>query len=151
MKRSSFKKLKLRQLSETTRGKTLIPVEKIGKRLKDIREALGMTQKQMAKRLKVSQPVISRIEENIGSSRLNTILKVARAMDCDFMEAIASRAPLETMIKKQAEKAAKRVLSRTFANMAMEKQAPDDKAYQYRLKRLTGELAADPGPELWEE
>jgi hypothetical protein len=35
--------------------------------------------------------------------------------------------------------------------MAMERQSPENKAYQYQLKKLTDELAANPNPALWEE
>lgn len=151
MKRSNFKSLKLKQIVAAIERKTLIPVEKIGQRLRDVREVLGMTQKQMARKLKVSQSAISQIEENIESSKLKTILKLARALECEFMGAIVSRVSLEKIIKKHAEKAAKRLLNRIFASMALEKQAPSERSYRYQLKRLTQELAADPGPELWEE
>ena len=68
-----------------------------------------------------------------------------------LLGALVSKDTLETVIKKQAAKKAKSLVKRIFANMAMEQQAPENKAYEYQLNKLTQELVADPGPELWEE
>jgi len=146
-----FKDLKRKQLAASIAGKQLLPIDKLGQRLKDFREALGMTQKQLAKRLKISQSAVSQIEENILSSTLKTITKITAALDCELLGTISSRLPLEKRLLIQAEKVAKRMLNRTFSNMAMEKQAPTKEAYNYQLKKLVNELIADPGPELWEE
>jgi predicted DNA-binding mobile mystery protein A len=144
-------RLKIDQLSRATQKGALVPIEKLGQRLKDYREALGMTQSQMAKKLKIRQPVISRIEEDAASSSLKTILRIAGVLECDFLGVIRSSQPLETKIRRQAEKVAKKIIFRTYANMAMEKQAPPEEAYAGQLKRLIDELAGKPGPELWEE
>ena len=148
---SKLKGLKFKQLSVALKEGRPVPVENIGQRLRDIREALGMTQKQLAKKIKVSQPLLSRIEDNAGSCALKTVARVARALECDFLGALVSKDTLEARIKKQAEMKAKSMVKRAFASMAMEQQAPENKAYEYQLKKLTAELAADPGPELWEE
>jgi len=143
--------LKMKQLFRATEAGALIPVEKLGQRIKDLREALGMTQRQMARKLKVKQPVISRIEENAESCTLKTLVKTARALECDFMGAVVAGEPLNTLVRNQAEKAARRILSRTYANMAMEKQAPGKSAYDRQLKQMIEELSANPSSELWEE
>ena len=145
------KKLKETQLSKATQKGALIPVEKLGQRLKDYREALGMTQAQLAKRLKVRQPVISRIEEDAASSSLKTIIKIAGVLECDFFGALVSSHSVEEKVRRQAERVAKKVVARTYASMAMEKQAPSREAYADQLAQLIAELSAQPGPELWEE
>jgi predicted DNA-binding mobile mystery protein A len=148
---SKLKGLKLKQLSNAVKEGRPVPVDKIGQRLRDIRQTIGMTQKQLAKRIKISQPLLSRIEDNAGSCALKTVARVARALECDFLGALISKDTLETMISQQAEKKAKNMVKRTFASMALEQQAPENKAYAYQLKKLTEELTADPGPALWEE
>ena len=95
MAKSTFDDLKSRQISESIKDKTLIPIDKLGERIRDIREALGMTQKQLAKRLKVSQPAVSKIEENIESSSLKTVLKIVRALECDLLAGVVSDKPLK--------------------------------------------------------
>lgn len=148
---SKLKGLKLKQLSAAVKEGRSVPVEKIGQRLRDVRQAIGMTQKQLAKRINISQPLLSRIEDNAGSCTLKTVVRVARALECDFWGALVSKDTLEAMIKRQAEKKAKSIVKRTFASMAMEQQAPENKAYEYQMKKLTEEFAANPGPVLWEE
>lgn len=144
-------KLKENQLSKATQKGALVPVEKLGRRLKDYREALGMTQAQLAKRLKVKQPVISRIEEDAASSSLKTIAKIAGVLECDFLGALVSRRSIEEKVKGQAEWVAKKAIARTYSSMAMEKQAPSKEAHAGQLERMIGELSANPGPELWAE
>jgi predicted DNA-binding mobile mystery protein A len=148
---SNMKKLKLKQISEAVKEGKAVPIEKIGHRLRDVRKVLGMTQKQLAKRLKISQPLLSSIEDNTGSCSLKTIAKVAAALECDFLGVIASKRDLEVMIAEQARKRAKALLDRSLANMALEKQAPVKKGYKYYLESIIKELASDPRPELWEE
>lgn len=146
-----FKQLKFRQLDQAIKERKMVSIEGVGQRIKDIREAVGMTQKQMAKRLKVSQSAVSQIEENAGSSSLKTILKFVETLGLDFEGAISSKASLVNIVAERAAQTAKRIVDRTYANMAMEKQSPSRKAYQQELRRLTNELIANPGPELWEE
>ncbi len=143
--------LKLKQISEAVKEGRPVPAEKLGRRIRDIREALGMTQKQLSKRLKISQPLLSRIEESAESCAIKTLLKIAKGLECEFMGVLVSKDGLESVINKRAEMKAREMLKRTFANMAMEKQAPTDNAYAYQLKKLTEELANNPGPNLWEK
>jgi predicted DNA-binding mobile mystery protein A len=143
--------LKMKQLFRATEAGALIPVQKLGQRIKDLRDALGMTQRQMAKKLKVKQPVISRIEENAESCTLKTLVRIAQTLECNFMGAVVAGAPLQNLVRNQAEKAAKRILSRTYANMAMEKQQPGKKEYDYQFRKLTEELITNPNPKLWDE
>ena len=147
---ADLKGLKLKQISEAVKAGRPVPVEKLGQWIRDIRETLGMTQKQLSKRIKISQPLLSRIEEKAESCTIKTLLKTAKGLDCEFMGVIASRDGLGNIINKRAEEKAKEMLKRTFANMAMETQAPTEKAYEYQLKKLIEELANNPCPNLWE-
>jgi len=151
MSKTSTKNLRLKQLTGAIKEHLPIPIEKLGHYLKNIREALGMTQKQMAKRIKVNQSVISRIEGSVQSCTLKTIIKVTKALECEFMGLIVSEKSLEEIIKERAEKAAKRLLDRTFASMAMEKQMPTADAYKYQFRRYVENFVSHPGPELWED
>lgn len=149
--RKQIKALKLKQLSSSMKAKRMIPVEALGARLKDIREVLGMTQKQLAKKLKVKQPLIARIEKNTRSCAVSTLSRIANALECELMCSVVSKQPLEEIINERAQVVAKKMLDRTFSNMALEKQSPGAEAYKFQLKKLTEELAANPGPALWED
>jgi transcriptional regulator with XRE-family HTH domain len=151
MARSGNRSLKLKQLVDSMKKRSPMPIEDLGKRLKNIREALGITQKQLAKKLMIKQPLIARFEKNIMTSSLETVSKIANGLECELMGTIISREPLDKLIRKRAEITAKKILNRTFSNMALEKQAPGSEAYEFQLKKKIEELTADPGPILWEE
>ena len=64
--------------------------------IRAIREALGMSGKQLANRLNVSQPRISKLEQDevSGVVSLKTMRQAAEAMDCVFVYAIVPRTSL---------------------------------------------------------
>lgn len=146
-----YKSLKLEQLSRSIENSTAIPMASLGQRLKDIREAIGMTQKQLAARLGVKQPIISRMEDSALSCELKTIIKVFSALDLSLAAVLTSEKTLVERIKTQAAKAVKKLMERTYSNMALEKQAPGREEYQKQFTRLVAELSAKPAPKLWEE
>ena len=119
---SKLNDLKRKQLSETLKARHSVPISKLGQRLRDIREGLGLTQKQLAKKLGTSQAQLSRIEENPSGSTLESLVKLVTALGCTFSGLLTSEKGLEEIINNQAKKKAEQMLKRTFANMAMEHQ-----------------------------
>lgn len=56
---------------------------KIALLIREYREKLGLTQKQLAERMGVKQPVVSRLEDaNYESHNLKTLEKAAKALNC---------------------------------------------------------------------
>lgn len=151
MSRSDVRTLKMKQLEEMIKKRMPVNIEALGQRLKDIREALGITQRQLALRLGVKQPVVARIENNMDSCTLGTVMRVARALECEFMGVIASSTSLEEIIRERAEEKAEKLLNRSFSNMAIEKQMPTADAYKYQFRRYVDNFTRHPGPELWED
>jgi len=146
--KQNLKQLKREQLSENS---IPLPVTDVSARLRDIRKALGLTQKQVASILNVPRPAVTRIEKNAESSSLKTLKRLANALHCELMVVVVSREPLDKLIKKQAYKKAVTILKQTYSNMAMEKQSPGKKNYEKRLKELTEELSSNPDSSLWED
>src|ERR1700730_2632773 len=72
--------------------------------IKAIREALGMTAEQLAKRLGVKQPSIVAMEQSEvkGSIELATLRRVAEALDSTLVYAFVPNKPLETMVRDRA-------------------------------------------------
>jgi predicted DNA-binding mobile mystery protein A len=72
--------------------------------IRAIREALGMSTAQLAKRLGVRQPSIIDLErsEEKGSIELATLRRVAEALDCTLVYALVPNQPLETTIRARA-------------------------------------------------
>ncbi|MCD4812384.1 helix-turn-helix domain-containing protein [bacterium] len=143
--------LKLRQLSELTKSGNPMPIVKFGRRLKDIRKSLGMTQKQVAKRLGITRQAVTKLEKNLSSANLQTLERYISIFNGQLLMSVSMPVTLEEMIQLQAKKTAERILKRTYANMALENQAPDDKTYHKELDELTRELTNNPNTSLWEE
>jgi len=92
--------------------------------LRSIREALGMSGKQLGKRLEVSQPRVVQLEKDelSGALTLKTMRQAAEAMDCVFVYAVVPRTSLEETMHRQARKIATERLSRTSHTMLLEDQ-----------------------------
>ncbi|HXM44409.1 MAG TPA: mobile mystery protein A [Bryobacteraceae bacterium] len=72
--------------------------------IKAVREALGMTTAQLARRLGVKQPSVVAIEqsEGKGAIELATLRRVAEALDCTLVYAFVPNKPLEAMVRDGA-------------------------------------------------
>jgi predicted DNA-binding mobile mystery protein A len=121
--------------------------------LKAIREALGMTTAQLAKRLGVSQPRVLGIEkaESSGTIKLETLERAARALDCRLVYALVPRSSLESMTEDRARALARKRLRATSHSMALEDQRVDKADEEEHLERLVQKLLDQSGSVLWED
>jgi predicted DNA-binding mobile mystery protein A len=92
--------------------------------IKAIREALGMSTAQLAKRLGVRQPSIVDLErsEEKGSIELATLRRVAEALDCNLVYALVPNQPLEMTIRARARALLRRRRSPIEHTMLLEAQ-----------------------------
>lgn len=121
--------------------------------VKAIREALGMTTAQLAKRLGVSQPRVVGIEqaEAKGAITLDSLERAAHALDCQLVYALVPRKPLDALIAERASHLATTRLNSTRHSMALEAQALDLNDEDEQRKRLIRQLIEQAGSELWDE
>src|ERR1035437_9552462 len=72
--------------------------------IKAVREALGMTTAQLARRLGVKQPSVVAIEQSEakGTIELATLRRVAEALDCTLIFALVPNKPLEAIVRDRA-------------------------------------------------
>src|SRR5262249_22145827 len=77
-----------------------------------IQNALGMSNRQLAKRLGLKQQSIEDMQEDEakGTIKLQTLRKLARALDCRVVYALVPNEPIEQIRKRQALEVAKRQL-----------------------------------------
>jgi predicted DNA-binding mobile mystery protein A len=120
--------------------------------IRAIREALGMTTAQLAKRIGVSQPRVVGIEkaETDGSLTLESLERAARALDCRLVYALVPRTALEAMVEDRARAIARQRLTTTSHSMALEAQRVDETIESEQLERLVRKLVDKAGSELWE-
>src|SRR5262245_1779258 len=77
-----------------------------------IRQALGMSSSQLARRLGVKQPTVSEMEKSElrGTIQLSTLRRAAEALDCTLIYALVPNRPLDTMVRERARLVARRQL-----------------------------------------
>lgn len=146
----NIKLLKLQQISAKISQKEVVSADNIGQHLKNIRSSMGMTQKQLAKLLNVTQQAVDRLELNSGSARLSTLKKVALALGVKVGLCIYSDNTLEEIVLSRARIKAKHYVYSVNANMAMGTRD----AASYLLSetdRIARQLAENPNSGLWED
>lgn len=146
-----FKELARKQaFNSVSRGEVFLP-SLLPVKVKSIRKALGFTQAQMAARLHMSQPAYLLVEKKLDSSGIKTIDRFLKELNCELRLQVVPKIPFKKLIKDRALQKARVLLDRTYGNMALEKQSPDRKTYEKRLKELAAELASNPKSSLWED
>ena len=90
--------------------------------IKTVREAIGMTVSQLAARLGVTQPRITKMESNEDNLKLSTMKKAAEAMNCEFVYYFKPKTTFQNLVDEQAKKKAAEVLKTVNVNMALENQ-----------------------------
>jgi predicted DNA-binding mobile mystery protein A len=112
-----------------------------------------MTSKQLAVRLGVSQPRVTKIEkgEREGSITLDTLRRTAQAMDCQLIYAFVPRRPLHELVEERARVRARAILEATTHSMALEDQLADADTEAAQLEQLTREFMEKSGQDLWED
>jgi predicted DNA-binding mobile mystery protein A len=121
--------------------------------IRAIRDTLGMTGLQLAKRLHVHQQRIARLEqdEKLGKVTLNTMKKAAAAMDCVFVYGIVPKESLEQTVKNQAEKAARKRMARSNQLMRLEEQELSEQEKAKALQYLVDDIIETAPKSLWDE
>lgn len=121
--------------------------------IRAIRDALGMTARQLGARLGVSQPRIAALEkaEVDETATLGSLRRAAEALNCRLVYAIVPDEPLATMIRRQAALKADEQLRRVSHTMRLENQGltPNDEQRQREL--LVTELLGGNLNRLWDE
>lgn len=92
-----------------------------------IRDAIGMTGTQLARRLGMTAQGIVSLErsEASGKIQLNTLRRAAEAMDCILVYALVPKTSLTEMVDRRARDIALRALRRVSHSMALEDQQVD--------------------------
>ena len=120
--------------------------------IRAVREVLGMSGKQLAGRLHVSQPRVHKLEQSepSGALTLKSMRQVAEALDCVFVYALVPRSSLEETVRTQARTVAGERLQRVSHSMLLEAQGLSTKEQQASLDDAIEELARETPKDLWE-
>ena len=146
--------LKRLQLQKTLdKFHPIIDVQKPSKGwISAIRDVLGMSRKQLAKRLGVSRQRIFYLEDNelYGHVTVKHLDKVADSLDCIFTYCFIPRISLEETIRKQAKLMAERLVNQASQTMNLENQALENKENDEIISELINRIMNNIPNNLWD-
>lgn len=109
--------------------------------VKAIREALGMTTKQLARRMKIAQSSVVTLEQSEahGRIRLDTLQRAALALDCRLVYALVPNQPLEALVQSRRTELAESQLTAVEQSMRLENQSVTDTETRKRQLQAAAE------------
>jgi predicted DNA-binding mobile mystery protein A len=116
-----------------------------------IREAIGMTGVQFARRSGIRPQNVGALEksEATGTIELKTLRQAAEALDCRLVYALVPNSSLESSVNERARKIALRDLGRVAHTMALEAQGTGDADLEERIRAYIQDTLRD--RDLWNE
>lgn len=149
-----LRQLKRAQIEEMLQPYRALPATAAprGGWVRAIREGLGMSAAQLAARLGVIRQSVEAYErsEARGKITLESLNKVAEAMNCRLVYALVPAQPLEEMQRDRARKLADALLNPVAYTMRLEDQAMSDQEAKRQRKRLTKQLLLENPKKLWD-
>ena len=116
-----------------------------------IRKRLKMSQLALAKRSKLPQSMISRIEANKVVPGITTLKKIFDALYCDIVVIPVPRKDFDQILQEQAHRVARRRIQYLRGTMALEKQEPKSFMLQELIKEEENLLLNSESGKIWEE
>jgi predicted DNA-binding mobile mystery protein A len=120
---------------------------------KAIREALGISVRQMSRRTGLSRTSITSAEagEARGTVQFDTLQGLADALDCDLVYALVPRTSLAQTLESQAHAKAAHLVGRVADSMKLEAQGVADEATERQASELAASLLRDRGRDFWDD
>ena len=115
-----------------------------------IRTALGMSSTALAKKLKVAHSTILDYEkgERSGTITLETLGRVADALDAELIVALVPRTSVAATLRTRAESIAREEMRAVIQTMRLEDQEVESEATREEYEKLVTSLLANPR-KLW--
>jgi len=120
--------------------------------IRAIRDALGMTAEQLARRMGVQRQRIHALEkgELAGSATINSVKKAAEAMDCVFVYALVPRDSLQAHVERQAMKYAEKQHAAVQHSMLLEQQGLTADESRQGIQANAERIARETVRDMWE-
>lgn len=118
--------------------------------IRAIRDALGMSGAQLARRLGISPQSANALEKSEagGTIQLDTLRRAAEALDCTLVYALVPNTSLETAVTQRARSVATRDLQRVAHTMKLEDQETGAAGMEERVESYVRDVLRD--REIWE-
>ena|ERR1700761_3962801 len=121
--------------------------------IKMIREALGMSTKQLSKKVGIDQSRISRLEnaEIENDLKLSSLKKIAEALNMKFVYGFVPETSLEEMVLDQAKKIALERMAKVDHTMRLEQQELPNDQKQKVLDDLIQKIMIEEPQDFWDQ
>lgn len=151
-KRSRVARQKTRQL-EHTLADVRVPDHPRNGWIDAIREALGMTKTQLARRMGIARPSLNRLEANemSGAITITSLRNASEALGCELRYVLVPKKPLTEMVNEQALRRARQKLGRINQSQALEASALKPANLVDTIADLAKELEVLRPPDLWRD
>lgn len=116
-----------------------------------IRKRLRMSQQTLARRAKLPQPMISRIEAGKVEPSITTLKKIFDALYCDVVMIPVPRKDFDLILQEQANRVAQRRVGYLRGTMALEKQEPKRALLQELIKEEESSILNSDSTKIWQE
>lgn len=146
----TFKQLQIRTLDEHLATIQVVP-RPSGGWIRAIRKTLGMSARQLAARMGVSQQALSQLEskEADDAVTLKTLRRAAEAMGCQVVYALVpGEGSLQDMIEEQALKKARELVGSVDHSMKLEAQGVE--GVEDKIRQVADEMVANLNSTLWD-
>jgi predicted DNA-binding mobile mystery protein A len=117
--------------------------------IRAIRDALGMTGVQFARRLRIRPQSVDALEQSeaTGSIQLKTLRRAAEALDCTLVYALVPKTSLVGAVEDRARKIAVRDLGRVAHTMKLEAQDTGNANLEARIEAYIRDVLKE--RDLW--
>ena len=150
---SEFNRLRVEQLQSTLKAYEVLLSKRAPSRgwLKEIREALGRTERQQAARLGITGSTLHKSEQSEADERisLGQLRKLADGLDCELVYALVPRKPLTEVVQDRATQLAREEVYGVAHTMSLEDQRPTDERIRKQVARRAEELLRGKWSHLW--
>ena len=119
--------------------------------IRAVRTSLGMSVRQMAERMGITQQSAARLEKNEADDviKLKSLRKAAEALDCRLVYVfVPKEGGLRDIVRKQALGKAGDIVDPVDHSMMLEAQDVGDR--REKILQVADELAQNPNPRLWD-
>jgi len=116
-----------------------------------LRDSLRMTQAELARRAKISQPHLAGIESGKTDPQISTLKRIFEAMSCDLVLEPRPRKPIKDLLRGRARSIALKRLKQSMGTMALEQQAPEADVFKQLLEKRTDDILTDRREKLWQQ
>jgi predicted DNA-binding mobile mystery protein A len=120
--------------------------------LRAVRQALGMTTRQLANTVGVSQTAVVDAERNEakGDITLATLRRYAAALGCEVSYVLVPKHPLQQMVEERAERVAREQVSRVRHSMSLEDQQTSKRHMEREVAEMRKKLLEGKRSRLWQ-